>query len=82
MLTVVGGFGEFERELFERELARAAPELPNGVKLGRKPKLTPHQIREVIRRRQASMSTTRQLCALLLPPSVPAPRPELMRSGV
>jgi DNA invertase Pin-like site-specific DNA recombinase len=29
--------------------ARAAR---NGVKLGRKPKLTPHQIREVARRRQ------------------------------
>jgi DNA invertase Pin-like site-specific DNA recombinase len=52
MLTVLGGLGEFERELirsrttedWERAKAR-------GVKLGRKPKLTAHQQREAIKRR-------------------------------
>ena len=44
MLTVLGGLAEFERELIRartgegRERAKA-----RGVRLGRKPKLTPHQ---------------------------------------
>ncbi len=53
MLTVLGGLAEFERELIRartsdgRERAKA-----RGVKLGRKPKLTVHQQREAIRRKQ------------------------------
>ena len=52
MLTVLGGLAEFERELIRartgegRERAKA-----RGVKMGRKPKLTEHQKREAIRRR-------------------------------
>ena len=52
MLTVLGGLAEFERELIRvrtgegRSRAKA-----RGVKLGRTPKLTPHQQREAIRRR-------------------------------
>ena len=52
MLTVLGGLAEFERELIRsrtgegRERAKA-----RGVKLGRKPKLTDHEKREAIRRR-------------------------------
>jgi len=52
MLTVLGGRAEFERDLIRartsegRERAKA-----RGVKLGRKPKLTEHQKREAIRRR-------------------------------
>ena len=52
MLTVLGGLAEFERELIRartgegRERAKA-----RGVKMGRKPKLTPHQIREAVGRR-------------------------------
>jgi len=52
MLTVLGGLAEFERDLIRsrtsegRERAKA-----RGVKLGRKPKLTEHQKREAIRRR-------------------------------
>ena len=48
MLTVLGGLAEFERELIRartgegRERAKA-----RGVRLGRRPKLTPHQQREV-----------------------------------
>jgi DNA invertase Pin-like site-specific DNA recombinase len=52
ILTVLGGLAEFERELIRartsegRERAKA-----NGVKMGRKPKLTAHQKREAIKRR-------------------------------
>ena len=52
MLSVLGGLAEFERDLIRartsegRERARA-----RGVKMGRPPKLTPHQQREAIRRR-------------------------------
>ena len=54
MLTVLGGLAEFERDLIRtrtgegRERAKA-----RGVKMGRKPKLTPHQQAEAINRREA-----------------------------
>ena len=46
MLTVLGGLAEFERELIRARTSegRARAEA-RGVKLGRKPKLTPHQSR-------------------------------------
>ncbi|MGO9008029.1 MAG: recombinase family protein [Beijerinckiaceae bacterium] len=53
MLTVIGGLAEFERSLIHartsegRERAKA-----NGVKMGRPPKLTPHQRKEAIKRRE------------------------------
>jgi DNA invertase Pin-like site-specific DNA recombinase len=53
MLTVLGGLAEFERDLIRartgegRERAKA-----RGVKMGRKPKLTPHQRKEALRRRE------------------------------
>jgi DNA invertase Pin-like site-specific DNA recombinase len=62
MLTVLGGLAEFERELIRartgegRERAKA-----RGVRLGRKPKLTPHQIREAIRRRDDNEETVREI---------------------
>lgn len=52
MLTVLGGLAEFERELIRartgegRERAKA-----RGVKMGRKPKLTPYQQKEASKRR-------------------------------
>jgi len=52
MLTVLGGLAEFERDLIRtrtgegRDRAKA-----RGVKLGRKPKMTEHQKRDAIRRR-------------------------------
>jgi DNA invertase Pin-like site-specific DNA recombinase len=61
MLTVLGGLAEFERELIRvrtsegRSRAKA-----RGVKLGRTPKLTPHQRREAIRRR-ANGETVRDI---------------------
>jgi DNA invertase Pin-like site-specific DNA recombinase len=58
MLTVLGGLAEFERDLIRartsegRERAKA-----RGVKMGRPPKLTPHQRREAIRRRERGYET-------------------------
>ena len=54
MLTVLGGLAEFERDLIRtrtgegRERAKA-----RGVKMGRPPKMTPHQVKEALRRRDA-----------------------------
>src|SRR6059058_3503795 len=54
MLTVLGGLAEFERELIRartdegRKRAQA-----RGVRFGRKPKLTVHQIQEALARRGA-----------------------------
>jgi DNA invertase Pin-like site-specific DNA recombinase len=54
MMTILGGLAEFERELIKartddgRRRAKA-----NGVQFGRKRKLTPHQMAEAIRRRDA-----------------------------
>jgi DNA invertase Pin-like site-specific DNA recombinase len=54
MLTVLGGLAEFERDLIRtrtgegRQRAKA-----RGVIMGRKPKLTVHQRREAIARREA-----------------------------
>jgi len=45
LLTVLGGLAEFERELI-RARAKA-----RGVRLGRRPKLTPYQKREALNRR-------------------------------
>ena len=58
MLTVLGGLAEFERDLIRartsegRERARA-----RGVRMGRPPKLTPHQRREALRRRDRGSGT-------------------------
>jgi DNA invertase Pin-like site-specific DNA recombinase len=62
MLTVLGGLAEFERELIRartgegRERAKA-----NGVKMGRKPKLTDHQKREAIKRRDHGEETLAEI---------------------
>src|SRR5882762_10063371 len=62
MLTVLGGLAEFERDLIRartsegRERAKA-----RGVKLGRKPKLTDHQRREAIRRRDQDGEPVREI---------------------
>jgi len=58
MLTVLGGLAEFERELIRartgegRKLAKA-----RGVKMGRRPKLTDHQKREALQRRESGEPT-------------------------
>jgi DNA invertase Pin-like site-specific DNA recombinase len=59
MLTLLGGAAEFERKLIRartgegRERAKA-----RGVKMGRPPKLTPHQIKEALHRRDAGEAMT------------------------
>src|SRR6204780_4197096 len=58
MLTVLGGLAEFERELIRARTSEGrARAVANGVRLGRKPKLTPHQKREAIKRRDAGEAT-------------------------
>ncbi len=58
MLTVLGGLAEFERELIRartgegRERAKA-----RGVHMGRSSKLTPHQKKEALKRRDAGEPT-------------------------
>jgi len=62
MLTVLGGLAEFERELIcvrtgeGRKRAEA-----RGVKMGYKPKLTEHQRREAIRRRDHDGEPVREI---------------------
>jgi DNA invertase Pin-like site-specific DNA recombinase len=62
MLAVLGGLAEFERELISartgegRERAKA-----RGVKLGRTPKLTAHQMCEAIRRRDTKGEPVREI---------------------
>lgn len=59
LVTILGGLAEFERELIRsrtgegRDRARA-----RGVKMGRKPKLTPHQRQEALARRDAGENVT------------------------
>jgi DNA invertase Pin-like site-specific DNA recombinase len=61
MLTVLGGLAEFERDLIRtqtekgRERAKA-----RGVKFGRKPKMTEHQKRDAIRRRDGDGEPVRE----------------------
>jgi DNA invertase Pin-like site-specific DNA recombinase len=64
MLTVLGGLAEFERDLIRarartgegRERAKA-----QGVKMGRKPKMTLHQMREAIKRRDRGEEPLRDI---------------------
>jgi DNA invertase Pin-like site-specific DNA recombinase len=52
MLTVLGGLAEFERELIRARTSEGrARAKARGVRLGRRPKLTPHQRREALSRR-------------------------------
>jgi DNA invertase Pin-like site-specific DNA recombinase len=54
MLTVLGGLAEFERELIRARTDDGRKRaMARGVRFGRKPKLTPHQIREALARREA-----------------------------
>lgn len=58
MLTVLGGLAEFERELIRARTGEGrARAKARGVKLGRRPKLTPHQKREAMERRDRGDET-------------------------
>lgn len=54
MLTVLGGLAEFERELIRARTDEGRKRaMTRGVRFGRKPKLTPHQVQEALARRAA-----------------------------
>ncbi len=62
MLTVLGGLAEFERDLIRTRTGEGrARAKARGVKLGRKPKLTEHQKREAIRRRDYDGEPVREI---------------------
>jgi DNA invertase Pin-like site-specific DNA recombinase len=53
MVTMLGGLAEFERELIRARTSEGRTRaVARGVKMGRKPKLTPHQRKEILRRRE------------------------------
>jgi DNA invertase Pin-like site-specific DNA recombinase len=54
MLTVLGGLAEFERELITARTTEGRKRAQTrGIRFGRKPKLTAHQMAEALVRRQA-----------------------------
>jgi DNA invertase Pin-like site-specific DNA recombinase len=58
MLTILGGLAEFERELIRARTGEGrARAVARCVKMGRKPKLTPHQKKEAIERRDNGEAT-------------------------
>jgi DNA invertase Pin-like site-specific DNA recombinase len=62
MLTVLGGLAEFERELIRARTSEGrARAVARGVKLGPKPKLTAHQMKEAIKRRDRGDETLREI---------------------
>jgi DNA invertase Pin-like site-specific DNA recombinase len=53
MLTVLGGLAEFERDLIRTRTGEGrARAVARGQRMGRPPKLTPHQQREATKRRE------------------------------
>ena len=62
MLTVLGGLAEFERELIRARTGEGRQRaVARGVRMGRRPKLTPHQMQEAIRRRDRGEETLREI---------------------
>ena len=67
VLAMLGVFAKLERRRIKERTARGrADAKANGVKFGRKPKLTPHQKREAIKRRDNPVSDITDLEALLI----------------
>jgi len=59
---VLSGFAEFERSLILKRTAEGRKRaFANGVKFGRKMKLTPHQIAEVRARKEKGDETQSQI---------------------
>jgi DNA invertase Pin-like site-specific DNA recombinase len=59
---VLGGLAEFERELIRARTGEGRVRAKaQGVKMGRRPKLTDHQKREAIRRRDHSKETLAEI---------------------
>jgi len=62
MLTVLGGLAEFERDLIRARTGEGrARAVERGVKMGRPPKLTPHQQKEAIKRRDRGDETLAEI---------------------
>ena len=62
MLTVLGGLAEFERDLIRARTGEGrARAKARGVKMGRKPKLTPHQQKEAVARRERGEETLAEI---------------------
>jgi DNA invertase Pin-like site-specific DNA recombinase len=62
MLAVFGGLAEFERDLIvERTQPARKRAMARGVKMGPKPKLTDHQKREAIKRRDKREETLSEI---------------------
>jgi DNA invertase Pin-like site-specific DNA recombinase len=62
MLTVLGVAAKFERRrILDRTARGRADAKAKGVKFGRKKKLTPHQQREAVRRRDVDGETLRSI---------------------
>jgi DNA invertase Pin-like site-specific DNA recombinase len=58
MLTVLGGLAEFERDLIRAHTGEGrARAVARGQRMGRPPKLTPHQKHEAIKRRDTGNET-------------------------
>jgi len=58
MLTVLGGLAEFERDLIRARTGEGrARAVARGQRMGRPPKLTPHQKQEAIKRRDIGNET-------------------------
>jgi DNA invertase Pin-like site-specific DNA recombinase len=59
MLTVLAGLAEFERDLIRTRTGEGRERaIARGVQMGRKPKLTPHQRKEALSRRDAGEPLT------------------------
>jgi DNA invertase Pin-like site-specific DNA recombinase len=62
MLTVLGGLAEFERELIRARTGKGrARAMAQGVRMGCKPKLTDHQKRAAIKRRDHGEETLAEI---------------------
>jgi DNA invertase Pin-like site-specific DNA recombinase len=65
MLTVLGGLAEFERDLVRARTGEGrARAVARGVKMDRKPKLTPHQQKEAIKRRDRDGEPVREIARI------------------
>ncbi len=59
MVTVLGGLAEFERSLIRTRTGEGRERaMRNGVRFGRKPKLTAHQRQEALKRRESGEPLT------------------------
>jgi DNA invertase Pin-like site-specific DNA recombinase len=75
MLTVLGGLAEFERELISSHGRKAEARVGEGVRFGRKLKLTAHQRHEAVARRAAGGSAGRDRPQLQRQPQHDQPAP-------